>query len=112
MKIDSYQIQYFAGSNKAELKAFIWLFDEKNDSAGDIKFYNNPDHIPPQDTMSHAGFISCHLTADRYAEVVDLLRNEGPIFLHFSETQDLAYLSTAAEPVGEGELHHIYDKMK
>ena len=112
MKIETYQIQYFAGGNNAELKAFIWLFDEKNNSAGDIKFYNNPSHISTRDTMSKDGFITCHLTADRYPEVVDLLRNEGPIFLHYSETQNLGYLSTAAEPVGEGELHHIYEKMK
>ena len=49
------------------------------------------------------GFIYCHLPAQHFSAVLDLLRNESPIYLTYDKNKHLAYISTRLEPVGEGE---------
>ena len=41
-----------------------------------------------------------------YGHVIDLLRNEKPIYFSYSETSNLGFLRTGKEPVGEGEIEH------
>ena len=105
MKVENYQIQYFAGGIKQSLKAFIWLYNEDNDAVGSMRFYNHNRDVPDHDVKAKDDFITCHLPGDCYREVVDLLRNEGPLFLKYEESHHTGYLSTTFEPVGEGEWH-------
>jgi hypothetical protein len=39
----------------------------------------------------------------RFENVVDLLRNESPIRFYFNDANLFGYVTTAKEPVGEGE---------
>jgi hypothetical protein len=104
MRVDKYQVQHFAGGKGYFLRAMIWLYDENNATIGNIRFYKNTDDVQAHDTKSSSGFIACHYPPEQYLEVVDLLRNEGPVYLYFSETHKMGYLSTSREPVGEEEL--------
>jgi len=38
-----------------------------------------------------------------YDSILDILRNEKPIYFSFSEKSKLGYLRTGKEPIGEGE---------
>ena len=38
-----------------------------------------------------------------YAHVIDLLRNEKPIYFSFSDVSKLGFIRTGKEPVGEGD---------
>jgi hypothetical protein len=37
-----------------------------------------------------------------YVNVIDLLRNEKPIYFSYSNTSKLGYIRTGKEPIGEG----------
>lgn len=104
MRVETYQIQHFAGGKGYALRAMIWLYDENNAAIGNIRFYKNPNEVSQFDSQSSSGFIACHNPPDQYQAVVDLLRNEKPIFLHFNSSLKLGYLSSSREPVGEGDL--------
>lgn len=61
-------------------------------------------------TLGSAENVRAHLPADGYADWIDLLRHEDPVFLHWTEAatpgspeQDgIIHLSTGPEPTGEG----------
>jgi hypothetical protein len=104
LKIHSYQIQQFAGGKGYHLRAIIWLYDQNNMTVGSVRFYRNADDTPAHDKKVSSGFITGYYHPEQYPEVVDLLRNEKPIYLLYSSNKELAYLSTTVEPVGEAEL--------
>jgi len=43
--------------------------------------------------------------SDKYYNVIDLLRNEGPLYFFYNLDTGHSYLTTGDEPVGEGEGH-------
>ena len=104
VKIHSYAVQKFAGGTGYPLSAMIWLKDENNQDIANIRFYKDPSSVPANDTKSASGFIACYCPSGQYPDYIDLLRNEGPVYLNFSEGNKLGYLSTQAEPVGDGQL--------
>lgn len=61
-------------------------------------------------TLGSAESVRAHLPADGYADWVDLLRHEHPVFLHWTESDTpgepeadgIIHLSTGPEPTGEG----------
>ncbi|MDX1686121.1 MAG: hypothetical protein R3275_12865 [Saprospiraceae bacterium] len=46
--------------------------------------------------------VKVYFRYEQFRDIVDLLRNEEPVYLFYSG--QLAYLTTSREPVGEGEL--------
>ena len=38
-----------------------------------------------------------------YDSIIDILRNEKPIYFSYSEKSKLGYIRTGKEPIGEGE---------
>jgi len=55
--------------------------------------------------VSNRGVINLCYTMEGSLGVIDMLRNEKPIFLHFDPAPEepQAFLSTSLEPIGEGE---------
>lgn len=44
-----------------------------------------------------------YVAADRYPHFVDLLRNEKPLYFFYDFNENISYITTSDEPVGEGE---------
>lgn len=67
-----------------------------------IYFHDGPQALS---SASHSGnnyFV--HYRYGDMSNIIDMLRNEKPVFLHYvPEGTDNTRLSTASEPVGEGE---------
>jgi len=42
-----------------------------------------------------------HLPSTMFSPVLDVMRNEKPVFIYFA--QNRGFLSTSKEPIGEGE---------
>ncbi len=42
-----------------------------------------------------------------FSKVLDILRNEKPIYFSYSEPTKLGFIRTGTEPVGEGEIEKI-----
>ena len=44
-----------------------------------------------------------YVSADRYPHFIDLLRNEKPLYFFYDLSENISYITTSDEPVGEGE---------
>ena len=99
-EVKSYQIYFFGGPDglmKNRSKIALRGSDGKvlahisfNDS--DMKFENDSES---------EGIIKMHLPSTMFENIVDVLRNEKPVYIQF--VQGHGVLQTSLEPVGEGE---------
>jgi len=68
-----------------------------------IAFVDGSGPMPPQ-RQSPAGVVSFTLRASALPVMIDMLRNEKPVYFTWGKERGFASVSTAAEAVGEGEL--------
>ncbi len=45
-----------------------------------------------------------HVPTANFPYYVDIMRNEGPLFFFYDSKDNVSYITTTDEPVGEGEL--------
>ena len=107
--IRSYNVLNFAGGknkNNYEYRAIIGLIGNDGSTIGTMYFHRNPEAtMPDTDEKSSDGRISLHYPANEFQNVLDILRNESPIYLTYVGGEwHTAYINAADEPVGEGEL--------
>jgi hypothetical protein len=107
VEIKKYDVAYYAGGQNAAgypYRAIIGLRNEEDGLIGAAYFHRNPKTLPVTDTRKVSGYISCHYLAEDYPQVLDLLRNEKPVYVEFeAQLGNMANIRTSAEPVGEGE---------
>jgi hypothetical protein len=107
-EIKKYDVAYYAGAKNLggyPYQAIIGLRDDSDFLIGAAYFHRHPSTLPVADTHKGTGYISCHYMADDYPRVLDILRNEKPVFVEFEvQNGNIANIRTSAEPVGEGEL--------
>lgn len=61
--------------------------------------------MPNTDSQDTSGHVSCHFLAEDFPRVLDILRNEKPVYLIFTGAMwNIARIDTSIEPIGEGEL--------
>jgi hypothetical protein len=80
-------------------RAQIALFDSTGKVNAYVRF-NDPGMFFESDSES-GGIIRMHLPSAMFENVLDILRNEEPVYIYFA--QGRGFLSTSLEPVGEGE---------
>ena len=97
--INTYQTHLYGGSGHGQLgwRAVILLKDASNQIVGRIYF---TDSAPESGSVSN-GIILLYYSSEMLANVLDLLRNEKPMYIYYDITG--AYLSTSNEPTGDGE---------
>lgn len=54
------------------------------------------------------GHVSVQMHADRHPMVIDMLRNEKPVYFSWSPDREAIRLTTREEPVGEQELKRLF----
>lgn len=106
-EIKKYDVAYYAGGKNVSTypyRAIIGLRDENDALLGAAYFHHSAATMPNADTQKATGYISCHYPAEHYSQVLDLLRNEKPVYVEFEvRAGNVANIRTSAEPVGEGE---------
>ncbi len=106
-EVKKYDVAYYAGGKNAAgypYRAIIGLRDDSDVLIGAAYFHHNATTMPVGDTERATGYISCHYLAEDYPRVLDLLRNEKPVYVEFeARAGNIANIRTSAEPVGEGE---------
>ena len=80
-------------------RAQIALYGSSGKTVAYIRF-NDPGMNFENDSES-GGRIKMHLPSTMFQNVLDVLRNEKPVYIYFA--QGRGFLSTSTEPVGEGE---------
>lgn len=81
-------------------RAEIFLFGTNGKVIGLIQFYDDGEELP---ASSSGEFIEMALPVSRLHDMVDLLRNEKPVYLQWQSAINCGYVSTGMEPTGEGE---------
>lgn len=106
-EIQNYTLSYFGGGKRASTpypyRATIGLWDDSGE-IGSLCFHDDPDTMPDGDDLPATGQPMSHYPIEDFARVLDILRNEGPVYYQqLSNWPEMANIRTGAEPVGEGE---------
>src|SRR5262245_6892827 len=99
-QVTQYQIRFYGGQDGyANARAQIALYASQQ-AVGVIQFWD-PGMIPAADSENN-GVTTMHLPSAMLQSVLDVLRNEKPLKLHF--VKNIGFFETqGAEPIGEGE---------
>ena len=107
IEITKYDVAFYAGGKNAAgypYRAIIGLRDDNEKLVGAAYFHLSQTTMPLGDTQKAGGYVSCHYLASDYPHIIDLLRNEKPVYVEFqANIGNIASIRTSAEPVGEGE---------
>jgi hypothetical protein len=96
--IDGYRLWYY-GKNSHHI--LIQTYHE-NAYVGSLTFRNS--QSIPDNELDAAGYIRLSFHKDDYANLVDMLRNEKPLFMWINPANLIGGIATdSTEPVGEGE---------
>ena len=98
--IKSYSLLVYGSPNGYQTnRAQIQLIDNKNKVVAWIRF-NDPGQLFEKDYIKNET-IRMHLPSSMFGNIVDILRNEKPVYIYFVSGR--AFLGTSAEPIGEEE---------
>jgi hypothetical protein len=107
-KIKRYQYEYRA--MPGENLAVLYLFDAEGESVAMLVFVDGSDPLPePRETAS--GVVVQSYYRRDLAGIIDLLRNEKPVYFHWVPAVRLARISTEQEPVGEQEFRGFWQRI-
>lgn len=108
-EIKKYDVSYYAGGKKANgypYRAIIGLRRDDDSLIGAAYFHRTHATMPNTDSQDDNGYVYCHYTFEDFPRIVDLLRNEKPVYIRYvAGNWNMASIDTSLEPVGEDELH-------
>lgn len=98
--IGSYSVLFYGSpSGYKSDRAQIQLKDTNSKVVAWVRF-NDPGQFFENDYEKN-GIIRMHLPSAMFENVIDVLRNEKPVYIYF--TAGRGFLGTSSEPIGEGE---------
>ena len=99
--IDGYKVVLYGKNRTPEtLVAFIHCFSGGRNVLS-CEFYADESAVP--DSRFGGCRVGLAYPWSRYCSVIDVLRNEKPVYYGYIFSTKLGYLATHTEPVGEGE---------
>jgi hypothetical protein len=99
-----YVVYYISGSSPAiglAQDAEIDCFTDAGKRAGALYFF--PDSVPLPTNQNTVNGICLYYRTSRFADVMDMLREEKPLYLFLDTSKNYGYVGTNSEPVGEQE---------
>ena len=99
-QIDAYRIHYYSGPDNF-LSAVISLFSN-NIGVGRINFIKDGNAIGTNGEIAN-GILIINFHESKFSEVLDLLRNETPLFIDLNTQLGIGSIQTDNEPIGEDE---------
>jgi hypothetical protein len=99
-EVASYGVLFYGSPTGYQTnRAQIYLSDAANQPIAYVRF-NDPE-MDFEDDYEADGIIRMHLPSAMFQSVLDVLRNEKPIYAYFAAGR--GFLGTEMEPVGEDE---------
>lgn len=92
---------YHLFSSREDDDVVLFLYDERSTLMAQLCFVPDEAALPP--ATEEKGKYTLYYRRSQLAEVLDLLRNEGPVYLSWGGGSDTT-LATGYEPIGEGEI--------
>ena len=107
VEIKKYDVAYYAGGKNTSgytYRAIVGLRKDDGSIIGTAYFHRSPATLPDSDSQNAAGQVFCHYLAEDFPRVLDLLRNEKPVYVNFTAgSWNIARIETSLEAIGEGE---------
>lgn len=101
-EVKDYHILFYGSPEGYQTnRAQIALYDPNGETAAFVRFNDPEMYASFEDDYERDGIIRMHLPSSMFENVLDVLRNEEPIFVYFA--QGRGFLGTSKEPVGEKE---------
>lgn len=105
-EINQYWVHFQAGRTEDSLihpRTIIKCYHD-DDFVLQANFYSDKKRLPENyyDVNSKLVYLRYHMSM--YSDILDIIRNEKPIYFSYSVKTKLGYIRTGKEPVGEGEL--------
>ncbi len=105
--VERYRIRFFGRSTEGlkDIRAWLYLYGPGHETGvvGTIGFYPPKILATQRDKLDELGRPQGNMAVTELATVMDMLRNEHPIHVHWSDKWQQLWLDTEREPVGEGE---------
>lgn len=73
-----------------------------------LTFHPDNKVLPPNHYDTRNQLVYLRYPLSMYPNILDMLRNEKPIYFHFAEDLNIGFIRTGKEPVGEGELEAVF----
>lgn len=101
-EVSGYKIMYYGQQEGRVMGAVIHCYLEKKVVAT-LEFYHEQrgKDIPASRIRGTRPYLSFPMA--RYGDLVDILRNEAPLFVTFNDKSLMGYIATETEDIGEGE---------
>jgi len=100
IEVKNYHVLFYGSPEGYQTnRAQISLYGPDGKTAAFVRF-NDPGMAFENDYQD-GGIIRMHMPSAMFQSVLDVLRNEKPVYVYFA--QGRGFLSTSSEPVGEGE---------
>ena len=101
-EITSYRLSRM--TNYANVRGVIWLYSGDEAFARlEFRATSVPKKLTVQDYGGGKEVLWVYYPIEAFADVVDILRNEKPVYLTYEKTSGYARVETGDEPTGEGE---------
>ena len=99
-QIETYRIHYYSGPDNF-LSAVI-LLSSNNIGVGRINFIKDGNAIRANREIAN-GILVINFHESKFSEILDLLRNETPLFIDLNTQHGIGSIQTDNEPIGEDE---------
>ena len=107
-EVKKYDVSYYAGGKNTtgyQYRAIIGLRRNDGSLIGGAYFHRDLATMPNTDDQTSTGYVWFHYTWEDFPQVLDLLRNESPVFVRYvAGGWKIGSITTSLEPVGEGEM--------
>ncbi len=101
-EIKKYEYRHWAKSNLVDpTDAIVYLYDSGDRAVANLIFKSSGALLPP--SVARDGRIWAYFSRSFLPDIVDMLRNEKPVYFSYDAASNQALVDTLAEPVGEGE---------
>lgn len=97
--ITSYKVVLYGEKGTSVIGAFIHCYHSGKNVMSCV-FYNTENNVPAN---SKGLRVELKYPISKFGDVLDVLRNEKPLYFGFIESTKVGYIATYSEPVGEGE---------
>ena len=109
-RIDQYWVHFQAGrieNNLIHPRIIVKCYFN-NDFVLQANFYPDKKNLPENYLDTNSKLVYLRYSMSMYAHIIDILRNEKPIYFSYYELSKIGYIRTGKEPVGEGEIEQRF----
>ena len=104
-EINHYWVHFQSGGkeqSKVYPRALVKCYHD-DDFVVQVNFYPDGKTLPKNNYDKRNKLVYLRYPMSMYPNVIDLLRNEKPIYFSYSESLNMGYVRTGKEPIGEGD---------